>query len=181
MNIEIWKDILELDGHYQISNLGNVKSKSRSVVSSVQKNGARMTKEKPKLPQNNGKGYMQLYVQIKGKRTMLYIHRLVALYFIPNPDNKSEVNHIDGDKSNNHVSNLEWTTMEENRHHAKVNNLLSKGETSGTNKLTEKQVLEIREKGTNRTRGNFTKLAIEYGVRDSTIHKIINRERWKHI
>lgn len=123
---EIWKDIAELDNHYQISNFGNVISKSRIINSSVQPCGYRVTKEKPKPLQNNGRGYMQLYVKVNGKRTMFYVHRLVAQYFIPNPENKSEVNHIDANKSNNHISNLEWVSRAENMRHASSMGLMNR-------------------------------------------------------
>lgn len=115
---EIWEKIIELNYYYEISNLGNVKSVSRVVKSSVQKNGFRITKEKIKPSQDNGKGYKQLYVQINRKRILFYIHRLVAKYFIENPLNLPEVNHIDGNKSNNSFINLEWVTRKENVNHA---------------------------------------------------------------
>jgi len=115
---EIWEKIIELNCYYEISNLGNVKSVSRVVKSSVQKNGFRITKEKIKPSQDNGKGYKQLYVQINRKRILFYIHRLVAKYFIENPLNLPEVNHIDGNKSNNSFKNLEWVTRKENVNHA---------------------------------------------------------------
>jgi hypothetical protein len=116
--IEVWKEIKGLEGFYEISNLGRVKSISRVVKSSIQKNGFRITKEKIKPSQNNGNGYLQLYVQINNKRKIYYTHRLVALAFIPNPNNKPEVNHINGDKSDNRVENLEWCTRKENINHA---------------------------------------------------------------
>jgi hypothetical protein len=65
-----------------------------------------------------GDRYQKCVLKINGKPTMKYIHRLVAEAFIPNPDNKPEVNHKDGNKLNNNVSNLEWATLSENRLHA---------------------------------------------------------------
>lgn len=71
----------------------------------------------------NKDGYLITDLYDSGVRTCARVHRLVAEEFIPNPDNKPEVNHIDGDKSNNHVSNLEWVTKEENCRHAWNNGL----------------------------------------------------------
>jgi len=69
-------------------------------------------------------GYHRVGVYHEGKRKGMSVHRLVAIAFIPNPGNKSDVNHKDGNKANNHVNNLEWCTRQENMSHAKVNNLM---------------------------------------------------------
>lgn len=179
--IEIWKKIKDLEGFYEISNLGNVKSISRVVNSSVQKCGFRIIKEKIKQSQDNGKGYKQLYVQVNNKRKLFYIHRLVAQSFLPNPENKPQVNHINGIKTDNRVQNLEWCTSNENRKHAVDNNLMKKGENHSKSKLTEKDILAIRRLYRINPRFNKTNIAKKLGVRDTTIHKIINNQRWKHI
>lgn len=95
---EIWKPIKGYEGLYEVSNLGNVRSKTRII----------------KQP-NNKKGYPCANVRdINGKQKTIETHRLVAIAFIPNPDNKSQVDHIDANKLNNKVSNLRWTTPKEN-------------------------------------------------------------------
>jgi len=129
-------------------------------------------------PTKDSSGYLQ--VNLKSKSTS--IHRLVAQQFIPNPLGLETVNHIDGNKLNNHISNLEWMTREDNIKHGHQNNLIKYnfGEDNGQTKLTKELVLEIREKYAS---GNYsyTKLGFEYGVERTTIYKIIKRKNWKHI
>ena len=109
MEKEIWKDVSEFDNHYQISNLGRFKRKERKTKSAAKgHNGFRVLKEKIHYQCDNGKGYKFVYVQINNKRIRAYVHRLVAKYFIENPNNYAEVNHKDFNKSNNKASNLEW-------------------------------------------------------------------------
>lgn len=77
------------------------------------------------LAQNDlGRGWLKVELWKNGQRKNFKVHRLVALTFIPNPENKPAINHIDGNKQNNHTSNLEWVTNQENTDHAKVNNLM---------------------------------------------------------
>lgn len=93
--METWRDIEELNGKYEISSYGRLRNKTNKVVLK---------------PRKNYKGYLD--IKICGKTKLL--HRLVAQTFISNPDNKPQVNHIDEDKTNNHVDNLEWVTAKEN-------------------------------------------------------------------
>ena len=99
--IEEWKDIKGYEGLYQVSNLGTVKSKTGRIRKTT------FT--------NSGYELVVLYNNCKSKG--FTIHRLVAESFIPNPENKPQVNHIDEDKTNNMVSNLEWVTAKENVNH----------------------------------------------------------------
>jgi len=87
------------------------------------------------------KGYFKIILKYKGKKCHTYFHRLVALTFIPNPENKLTVNHIDADKSNNAVSNLEWATIQENNAHA-VKNGLNRAKKTLLNKDDIKYVME---------------------------------------
>lgn len=128
----------------------------------------------------NSKQYLR--VVIKGKK--YFIHRLVAEYYVPNPDNKPQVNHKDGNKHNNHPSNLEWVSNYENRQHAISCGLHRppRGVNTSSNKLSESDVRQIRNtyvKGS-RTHGS-TQLAKQFGVSKQTILEIIRGEKWKHL
>lgn len=118
---EIWKDIKGYEGLYQVSNLGRVKALERKFTYNI---NTKILKEKIKkqceTSKRNGKqGYLCTRLKDKnGNSKCLYTHRLVAEAFIPNPDNKETVNHIDGNKHNNNVNNLEWNTFSENNKHA---------------------------------------------------------------
>ena len=113
---EIWKDIDGYEGLYQVSNLGNVKSL----------NYRRTGKERILKPGNNGLGYLFVILCNNGKLKHFKIHRLVAKAFLENPDNKSDVNHKDEDKTNNNVDNLEWMTRLENNNYGTRNERSSK-------------------------------------------------------
>lgn len=102
---EIWKDIEGYEGCYQVSNLGRVKSLG---------NGKTHNSSERILKGNNIKGYLVVKLSKEGKQKQYLIHRLVAQVFIPNPNNLLQVNHIDEDKTNNTVSNLEWCSAKYN-------------------------------------------------------------------
>jgi hypothetical protein len=108
--MEIWKNVKGFNGIYQVSNLGRLKSfkenKNGRILSNINRQG----------------GYLSVVLGYRGLKKYTRIHRLVAETFIPNPDNKPEVNHIDGNKQNNCVSNLEWVTRKENAAHAMKHN-----------------------------------------------------------
>jgi hypothetical protein len=112
---EIWCEIKDFEGLYQVSNMGRVKSLKREVLGKM--NSTRIIFEKLLSDRDNGKGYRVLELYKDSKRYFKKVHRLVAEAFIPNPENKPEVNHIDTDKTNNCVTNLEWVTGKENSKH----------------------------------------------------------------
>lgn len=115
---EEWKDIKGYENYYQISNLGRIKS-------SIWFNGHEyIHREKILKPQNNK--YLTVRLAKNKKIKQYTIHRLVAIHFIENKENKPYVNHIDGNKHNNRVDNLEWCTAKENTNHAYNNGLIKK-------------------------------------------------------
>lgn len=117
--------------------------------------------------------------ELHGRRSA---HRLVAQAFIPNPDNKPQVNHIDGNKFNNHVSNLEWVTSSENIQHALINGLKKSGENNYLSVLTNEQVKWLRAvyKPYDKEFGAIP-LARKFGVSEQTIRVAIRGKHYKFI
>jgi len=112
---EIWKEISGYEGYYKVSNLGNVRSLDRIIIDS---NGVSSRKKGKYIAKtDNGSGYKISSLSKDGRKNM-YVHRLVAIHFLENKDNHIEVNHIDGNKSNNMVKNLEWCSRSQNIKHA---------------------------------------------------------------
>lgn len=113
---EIWKDIAGYNGYYQISNYGRVKRKGYHYIDKYGHKKGRGEKILSQL--KNKSGYMLINLSKESISKHLYVHRLVACAFITNKDNKLQVNHKNGNKSDNRVSNLEWSTRSENMKHA---------------------------------------------------------------
>lgn len=117
-SLEIWKDILGYEGYYQVSNFGRVRSLTRSeVIPYLETTRVRKRNGRICAPRFN-RHYFQITLSRDGRKEQPPIHRLVAQAFIPNPDGKPQVNHIDGNKTNNAWTNLEWCTAQENAQHA---------------------------------------------------------------
>jgi len=125
--VEAWKDIAGYEGHYQISSFGRVKSLERTLPHSTF--GSWTISErilKQFLAGPKGSQYNAVFLHKgNGRQNIFKIHRLVAEHFIPNPQSKEQVNHLDGNKLNNRVSNLEWATPLENTRHALENGLMN--------------------------------------------------------
>ncbi|MCF0232461.1 MAG: NUMOD4 motif-containing HNH endonuclease [Enterococcus sp.] len=119
---EIWRDIKGYEGLYQVSNLGRVKSLDRYVR--CKHNSKAHIKGKIKAISKNRYGYCMVGLAKENTYKGFCVHRLVAQAFIPNPQNKREINHIDCNKENNIVKNLEWCSRKENMQHASKNNRL---------------------------------------------------------
>lgn len=118
----LWLDIKDFEGYYQISNNGDVRSVERQV--NANKNGGIKILKSITIKQTIANhGYYVVNLRKHGLNKVITVHRLVATHFIDNNEKKVTVNHIDGDKTNNHVTNLEWATYGENNIHALKNQL----------------------------------------------------------
>ena len=164
METEIWKDIVGLEGKFQVSNFGNMRRLRHEKFTKTGK--IKIIKEK-EIKQYLHKGYMLAQSQ-KGITPL--VHRLVAMAFIPNPENKKTVNHIDADKTNNHINNLEWSTHTEQMQHAVANNLL---EVRGAPKFTKEYKKEIYEYAKSND-VTIIELSRIFGVSERTAGRIVN-------
>lgn len=140
--MEVWKDIQGFEGFYQVSNLGNVKSVAR-----VQENKKGVTvhyKSKELKPSPNSSGYLRVELKSPSRKEKWFVHRLVAIHFVPNPDpvKLTIVNHLDSNFLHNWDSNLEWTSYRGNMRHAMNNGRMNR---------TEEWLKHLRE--TNETNG----------------------------
>lgn len=153
----------------------------------VTQNWRNSGKEAILRPAVDKKGYKRVGLMREGKLNTHKIHRLVAMAFVPNPENKPQVNHKNGDKQDNHFENLEWVTGSENMKHAISLGLVKMpafnaglpGEKNGNALLCTESVVQIRAKfkeGKSRR-----DLAQEYGVKPSCIKDVVLRKSWKHL
>jgi len=182
---EIWKDI---DGYnYQISSLGNIRSKGK-YVPYIGRNGKPCKRwAKPTVLKwsvgTSGYPTTHIYDDTPTRKTIM-IHRLVAEYFLEPVEGKEFVNHIDGDKTNNVVTNLEWVTKSENTVHAIETGLLNhRGEKSNFNKLSEKEVIELIA-ARRYLKGKVTarQLSEKYGICEKYAATFGNlKNKWDHL
>ena len=169
---EVWRDVPGYDGHYQVSNIGNVRSNKRQSMWLPMKIGHIFNK------------YYGVALTKNGQVKHCAVHILVAKTFIPNPENKPFVNHKDGNKFNNCVENLEWVTGSENVRHAFKLGLNKgvQGFNHGAAKFTAEEIREIRNnyKAYDRKR-DIPALAKKYGVCTCTMKNIINGKSYKNV
>ena len=168
--MEKW--ITGYENKYSINNLGEV----------FAHNFHRQT-IKVKMKHKTTNGYCRIGLRLNKKQTFYSIHRLVAEAFIENPNNFPQVNHIDGNKQNNYVENLEWVTQSENMIHAYSTGLIkntyrnNKGTRNPRCILSDDIVSEIRKIGKNDTYLNISK---KYNVSKSCIYSILNNRNWRN-
>lgn len=170
---QIWKDIEGYEGLYQVSNTGKVRSLNY-----------RHTGKTKVLKQNTkDNGYKRIGLNRNGKNKGYLVHRLVALAFIPNPNNYPIINHIDEDKTNNTVWNLEWCTYEYNNNYGTIKEKLSKakkGKFKGGNNSNAKPVLMLTLNGEFIKRFNSVVEANEYLGQPRSRDNISNCARGKY-
>ena len=182
---EVWKDVIDYEGYYQVSNLGRVRSVDREVYY----RGGRVKKIKGNIMKLglSKNGYPQLTIYKKGKQKSCRVHRLVANAFIPNDEDKPMVNHINGIKTDNRLENLEWCTAKENSNHAYEIGLINedtqnppKGEECHLSVLTEKEAKEIYELAHN-SKMTMREIGEIYNITLSGVSGIKQKRIWKHI
>lgn len=167
---EVFKDIIGYEGRYQISNYGNVKS-------FVKKFSGKLM-----IPKIDKDGYHEVGIRdADSKRKHMRVHRLVAMIFIPNPNNFLFVNHKDGVRDNNYYKNLEWCTQQYNNQHAFTDgNQDNACENHPQTKLTNEKVKEIYRTAIT---GNHTEtqLAEMYNTTRSVVNKLRLKQRWAKV
>jgi len=168
--MENWRDIKGYENIYQVSDRGNV----RRLKGIMAKNTHNLK------PRNGGDGYNKVVLCVNGVEKSYSIHRLVAITFLKNLENKPQVNHLDGVKANNNVTNLEWCTQSENIIHSLDIGTKKSGESHYRAKLTYDDVETIRVMHTHQLCTRY-KMAEIFGVSYPAISDIINKKTWVRI
>ena len=176
---ERWAPVEGYEGYYEVSSIGRVYSLPRRCKSS---RGGRPSTVPGKvlLPDLTGV-YAMVTLCKNGKTKAIAIHRLVASAFVPNPENKPEVNHKDADKRNNQADNLEWVTKSEQALHAILLGRWpdNKGSSNGQSKLDEVKVSMIKKRLLLGHR--ISQIARDVGVHEGTIYSIRDGRTWRHV
>jgi hypothetical protein len=180
---EVWKAVKGYEDHYEISNLGRVRSLDRVVFRNDKGTGGEIKmKGIIRKLTSTKKGYHSLVLTKNKISRTISLHVLVANNFIKNPYNKDQINHINGLKTDNRIENLEWCTSQENVDHAYQNGLRKRGQHVGTKnsrcKITEKQVIKIRS-----LKGKMLQkdIAKKFNICQVTVSAILSKKLWEHI
>jgi hypothetical protein len=171
---EIWKPVLDYEELYRVSNLGRLYRLPHYTRI------GRYYEEKMMNQYTNHKGYIQVYLCKDGKKFTTLIHRLIAQVFIPNPENKPQINHINGIKTDNRIENIEWCTNSENQLHAFRTGLKTfpTGELNSNTDLTEEEVNNIINEYN--LGEKLPTLSKKYSINLSILRSIIYGTSWTH-
>lgn len=177
MENETWKTIENTNCVYEVSNLGRVRSTDH-----LAKNRWKPIERKGKVLKapTNAYGYPIVSIRVGKKPTTQTVHRLVAAAFLPPPATKMEVNHKDGDKTNNRASNLEWSDRESNMRHASEQNLMRTQKQRKACILRSKINLEVAEEIRKAVKNGLSqdKAAKQFGTHQPTVSKIVRNLIW---
>lgn len=176
---ERWLPIQGYEGLYEVSDFGRVRRLDTRIATkggATKRWNGRILIAKPR-----GNGYVRITLHGNSKSKTHSVHRLVLCAFLRNPTAGEVANHIDFNRTNNCIDNLEWTTQKGNVHHAIAAGRfhVSRGEASGGAKLTTDGVIDIRRRVANGERQ--TDIASEYGVSKVAICQVVGRSRWAHV
>lgn len=173
---ERWKEVRRSKGRYRVSNKGRIVS-----MNYRSRPGTR-GRVKIMQPAEDANGYLRTMIKRDGRYDTIKVHRLVAKHWVPNPGEKPQVNHLDGNKLNNRVENLQWVTHRENIDHAVANGFTAKthGSRNGMAKLTEEDVRQMKRDYVPR-KVTQRMLAERYGVSLACIKDIFQGNTWKHV
>lgn len=165
--LEQWLPINNFPG-YEISVLGNVRSVTRQIPYRV--TGTAIKKGRPMFPVIDSSGYKQAHLRLNGKTHNVSVHRLVATHFIPNPENKPQINHKNGIKTDNRLDNLEWCTHIENIAHSTINGFMTRNGPLPYCKL-------VLDNGTGIFYNSITEAALAKNIKGRTLHHWLSGER----
>ena len=174
---EIWKDIPGYYGMYKASSFGNIKSYK---YKRIKKNKKEVYLSEQILKPGKSKfGYLTVGLTLNKNSHTFYIHRIIAKLFIPNPENKPEVNHIDFNPANNNINNLEWVTSKENKLHSiERMRACKRGEKHHLASITDSTALNIKK---DRKCGmKYKQLMLKYNLPEHTIANVCTRN-YKHL
>ena len=184
----VWKDVAGFEGFYRVSENGDILSLARVDTYICRGNLTKRNRSEKKLTHKvNDKGYATYHLRDASRDIEAWptAHRLVATAFIPNHENKPQINHKDGNKLNNHYSNLEWCTAQENTQHAYDNGLAKSVIYKFTKRLEDSPQTKLKNvdipviKQLRLDGWTYDAIAKKFDVGLSSIHRICTNQSWK--